>query len=347
MRKLSFVIAILLVLSMVLAACAPAAPTATAEPAGEEQTTGGNEAAAKYKLAAIFPGVINDADYNTLAYVGMTAVKTDLGVETAYSESVAVPDIDRVMREYVDGGYNIIWTHGGQFVNQTVELAKAFPNVVFIAEGDAPIENPPANLWMIDRNFHTGYYAIGALAGKISKTGKIAYIGGGTLPFSYAEVHAIQQALKDTNSPVELKMVWAGDFNDPTKARQVTDAMLGEGVDVLMASVNLGLVGLFESVKANGGDILVTAKYSDKSGMADDNYVGALLYDFKKPMTDIVSKIMAGETGGYYPLGFDTGVAIQSPLRNVDPEVQTFVDGIINDIKSGKIQVVKDTTPIE
>ena len=78
-------------------------------------------------MAAIFPGVITDNDYNTLAYVGMTEAQKTLGIEAVYSESVAVPDVDRVMREYIDAGYNIIWTHGGQFVTQTVELAKVFP----------------------------------------------------------------------------------------------------------------------------------------------------------------------------------------------------------------------------
>jgi hypothetical protein len=48
---------------------------------------------------------------------------------------------------------------------------------------------------------------------------------------------------------------------------------------------------------------------------------------------------MEGETGGYYPMGFETGVAVQMPLRNSSDDVA--------DVQSGKIEVVKDTTPIE
>jgi basic membrane protein A len=249
-----------------LAACAT--PTQAPAVSNPEPTT-----AAKLKFAAVFPGVITDADYNTLAYIGVQAVKADLGVDTAYSESVAVPDVDRVMREYIDQGYNVIWTHGGQFINATVTLAKAFPNVVFIGEGDAPVDNPPANLWIIDRNFHVGFYAVGHLAGLLTKTGKIGYIGGQTLPFSYAEVHAMQQALKDMNSTAELKTVWTGDFNDPTKARSVSDAMIADNVDVIVGSLNLGMFGVFESVKAAQTPILVTAKYTDKTSFAPKNYV--------------------------------------------------------------------------
>ncbi len=336
MRKIRFELFIVLILFALIAA--QCAPSATPAP----------EATGKvYKLAAIFPGVITDADYNTLAYVGISELQKATGIETAYSESVPVPDVDRVMREYIDGGYNIIWTHGGQFLTQTIELARQFPDVIFIGEGDAPVENSPANLWLIDRNFHVGFYGVGALAAKQTQTGKIGYLGGLALPFSYAEVHAVQQAIKDLGLDVEVKAVWAGDFNDPTKARQVADALIAEGCDVIMGSLNLGMFGLFEAVKASPTKVLVTAKYTDKSTYAPDNYMTSLLYDFAGPLKDIYAKIQAGETGGHYPLGFDTGVSLQTPLRNVSPEVQASMDTLLEDLRSGKIEVVKDTSEVK
>lgn len=336
MHKFRFVVIVLVLASMVLAACAPAAPAA---PAAE---------APAFKLAAIFPGVITDADYNAMAYLGIEAVKNEMGLETAYSESVAVPDVDRVMREYVDGGYNIIWTHGGQFVTQTIELAKSFPDVVFIAEGDDLPADLPANVWFVERNFHIGFYGIGALAARATTTGKIGYIGGLTLPFSYSEVHAIQQAIADSGKTVTFTPVWAGDFNDPSKARQVADTLIAEGYDVLIGALNLGMQGVFEAAKANtGSKILVTAKYSDKSQFAPDNYITSLLYDFSGPLKDIVAKVQAGEKGGYYPLGFDTGVKLQTPLTNVPDSVAAEMEAVIADLVSGKIQVVKDISEVK
>jgi len=339
MRKSAYLLVVVLtIFSVIVAACAPAAAPAPAAATQPAKT---------YKMAAIFPGVITDADYNTLAYVALTSLKSDLGIETAYSENVAVPDVDRVMREYIDLGHNIIWTHGGQFVNQTVELAKQFPEVTFIAEGDAPVKDPPANLWFITRNFHTGFYPVGVAAAMASKTGKIGYIGGQTLPFSYDEVPAIQQALQEQNLDVELKTVWAGDFNDPTKARQVADAMIAEDVDVIIGSLNLGMFGVFEAVKAAGKPVLVTAKYTDKTSYAPENYITSLLYDFSGPLKDIVQKVQNGEKGGIYPLGFATGVSVQSPLKNVPTDMQAKIDAIVKDIKDGKINVVNDITPIQ
>ncbi len=344
-RPFSMLIFLSLIVVLVIACAAPAAtPASTAVPQAAAPTSAPTKA---YKLAAILPGVITDADYNTLGYIAATAVQSDLGVKMAYSESVAVPDVERVMREYIDAGYNIIWTHGGQFISQTKNLAKQFPDVIFIGETDAPETDPPANLWVIDRNFQVGFYALGVLAAKQTKTGKIGYLGGQTLGFSYAEVRAIQQALKDVGSTATLKTVWAGDFNDPTKARQIADAMIAEDIDVIIGSLNLGMFGLFEAVKAASKPVLVTAKYTDKSSYAPKNVITSLLYDFAGPLKEIVTKIQADQKGGYYPLGFATGVKLQLPLKNVGEDVNAAAAKAIEDVKSGKIQVIKDNTPIK
>lgn len=333
-KQLCVVLVLLIVLSIVAAQCgAPATPEAPAP--------------SEFKFAAIFPGVITDADYNTLGYIGATAVQSDLGLEMAYSESVAVPDVERVMREYIDDGFNIIFTHGGQFVSQTKELAVEFPDVYFIGESDGPVEDAPPNFWVIDRNFHIGFYAIGALAAKQTQTGKIGYIGGLTLPFSYAEVHAMEQAIADLGLDVEIKPVWVGDFNDPTKARELTDAMIAEDVDVIVGSLNLGMFGLFEAVKGAPGDVWATAKYVDKSNYAPENYLTAVLYDWAGPLKEITQKIMGGETGGYYPLTFGTGFTLQLPLKNSSDEMNSEVEKIVADIEAGKIEVTKNTEAIE
>ncbi|MDR7402914.1 MAG: BMP family protein [Armatimonadota bacterium] len=317
--------------------------TAAVLPAGEL----GAAPAPRLRVAAVFPGVVTDADYNTLGFVALRSVASELGAEVAYSESVPVPDVERVMRGYIDLRFSVIWTHGGQFISQTEKLAREFPAVTFIGEADAPLQQPqPPNLWVIDRNFHIGFYPIGALAAMLTQTGKIAYVGGLTLPFSYSEVHAIRQALRDQRRQVEFKPVWVGDFNDPAKARQVTDALIAEGHDVIMGSLNLGMLGVFEAVKAAPRRVWVTAKYTDKLSFAPQHYVTSVLYDFAGPLRTIVRRISRGERSGYYPLGFDTGVALQFPLRNVPDPVAVAMRRLVADLVAGKITVVKDVTPV-
>ncbi len=295
---------------------------------------------AKYKLAAIFPGTIQDADYNTLGYLAITHVKTKYGIEIAYSERVSVPDSERIMKEYIALGYNIIWAHGGQFLAQVLKLAKEYPDVVFIGEADKPLESPPPNLWIIDRNFHTGFYVLGAIAALSTKTGKIGYIGGIDLPFSKAEVNAVLEAIKKYNPDAELIYVWVGDFNDPVKTRSLTESLIAQGVDFILSSVNLGNYGLFEAVKGvKDRKILVTVKYTDKSAFIPDHFVTSYIYDFGAALEYIVGKIMEGEKGGYYTMEFGKACYILLPLKNVPSEVEEEAKKIINEILEGKLVI--------
>jgi hypothetical protein len=56
---------------------------------------------------------------------------------------------------------------------------------------------------------------------------------------------------------------------------------------------------------------------------------------------------MDGETGGYYPMTFGTGFDVQLPLMNVPEELNSEIEQIVADVKSGEIEVVKNTEPIE
>lgn len=79
--------------SLVLGACQQAAPTTAPEPETIKETVVVEQTVKEtvvvevekqalgegYKLATIFPGVITDADYNTLGYLASTAVQKASG----------------------------------------------------------------------------------------------------------------------------------------------------------------------------------------------------------------------------------------------------------------------------
>jgi basic membrane protein A len=298
------------------------------------------------KIAAVFSGVTTDADYTFLGLQALQSAEKEFGAQTTFSESVAVPDAERVIREYVADGNTVVWTHGSQFYDATLKVAKESPGVTFIAEQDTQPADVPDNVWVLDRNFHLAFYPLGILAGAATKTGKIAYLGGATLPFSYSEVHAVQQALQDSGSSATLTPVWTGDFNDPAKAQQFTSQLIAGGNDVILGSLNLGMVGAFEAVKSEGGgSTRMTAKYTDKSKLAPDNYVTSVIYDFSVMLDEILTQVADGTTGGYLGMDYDKGVSVQEPA-NVDQSVVDQVDKAVEDLKSGAVEVERDVTPI-
>jgi basic membrane protein A len=305
---------------------------------------GGGDAEAP-RIAAVFSGVTTDADYTFLGLEALEAAEADFGAETTYSESVAVPDAERVLREYVADGFSVVWTHGSQFYDATVKVAAEAPDVTFIAEQDTEPADVPENVWVLDRNFHLAFYPLGVLASAASQSGRIAYLGGVTLPFSYSEVHAVEQALADTGSSATLSPVWTGDFNDPTRAQQFTSQLLADGNDVILTSLNLGAVGAFEAVGDAPAGVLMTAKYTDKSNLSAEHYLTSVIYDFSVMLDDILSSIEDGETGGYLGMSYDQGISLQTP-QNVDQAVIDQVNQVVEDLAAGDIEVERDVTPV-
>ena len=218
------------------------------------------------------------------------------------------------MKEYLADGYNVIWSHGSQYFEATSKLAKQNPDVTFIGEFDnKPKESVPSTRGSLDRNFHVAFYPIGVLAVATTKSGKIGYVGGLSLPFSYSE--ALNQALKDTASAT-VNPVWIGDFNDPAKAQQITTQLIGQGNDVIVGPLNLGMVGAFQATKGKAADVRVTAKYTDKSQFDPEHYATSTIYDFTQAAGRDADQDRGRDHLGLLPRwALDSGVSIQ-PLKN-------------------------------
>jgi basic membrane protein A len=168
----------------------------------------------------IFPGTVQDADFNAVGYFGMLEVKKQFGVEVAFSENVSVADAERVAREYISAGYGILAFHGGQFVTVSRKLAPQFKEVVFIMQSTGPIPDLPPNVWNIGRKWYRGFYPLGVLAALTTRANKVGFIAGIRLPDFTAQINSVQQALKEHNPKATLVYTFTGDQNDPVKARQ-------------------------------------------------------------------------------------------------------------------------------
>src|SRR5688500_15286946 len=108
---------------------------------GADAGAGGGDGEAP-RIAAVFSGVTTDADYTFLGLEALEAAEADFGAETTYSESVAVPDAERVLREYVADGYTVVWTHGSQFYDATIAVAAEAPDVTRSEEHTSELQSP-------------------------------------------------------------------------------------------------------------------------------------------------------------------------------------------------------------
>lgn len=299
----------------------------------------------KDQMAIVMPGELDDQDYNHLAFVTGEEIKNTYNLSIQYIENIDVPSLPKEMDDLSRQGVKIIWLHGSQYDAQAYQLAAKYPKISFIIEGDIQPDILPDNLSFIDRNFQKGMYVLGRLAAMQSRTGKVGYICGLNLPFSYIELHAIMQAIHDSGQDIKVYPVWTGDFNNPGVARQETAKLLDSGVDVVIGSLNGGMAGLVDEMNKYGGDTWFTAKYTDKSALSTDHYTTSLLLDFTFPIKSIVSAIQQGNRNSVYEMDFSHGLDIQLPVRLVNPTVNQEIKDIIADLEAGKIEVDKNSQP--
>jgi basic membrane protein A and related proteins len=309
-----------------------------------------SSSAKKTKLALIMSGPADDEDYEALGVQTLGAIGTAFGLTTSYAENVNPADLGTSVSEYVNEGYSIIWTHGAEFAsevglatNQT-GVASQFPNVEFIVESDTP---PPAsqlrpNVWVINRNYIPGMFAMGVIAALSTNSGTIAYLGASKLPFSLAEANAIILAAHDYNSTVKVLREWDGDFFDVVLASTATHALVGQGADVIVNSLNLGYFGIVDVI--NNTHVLVTAKYTNKISAAPNNQISSLIFNFTAPLSHIYSQIKGGTNTGEYTLKFGVDNYVSFPLTNVPASVNTKVQSVVSQLESGAITVGFNTT---
>ncbi len=292
-------------------------------------------AAARKKLAMILPGSIQDADFNTVGYLALQELAKTYDLQVSHSESVAVADAERVVREYITAGYDIILIHGSQYPTIVKKLAPLFPKVPFIYNTSGRVPDTPPNVWVLGRRWYQGFYVLGALAALTTKTNKVGFMGGVRVPDVIASTNAVQQAVKEYNPKAQFIYTHIGDFNDPVKARPATEAQINAGVDVIVCFINLGLYGVVEAVKAQPKPVLMTTFITEKWDLAPKNFAVSLLANYATPYKEIVGRILKGETTGYYEMRPGSGFEL-SDIRNVPPDVAAKATAIFAEVVAGK-----------
>ena len=102
-------------------------------PEGSAETRGAKNPDVYVKVALVCGGAVNDGGWNASAYEGLQRIEETLGVETAYTEKVAVAEMPQVIRTYARQGFDLIFGHGAEFGEPMSTVAPEFPETTFVA----------------------------------------------------------------------------------------------------------------------------------------------------------------------------------------------------------------------
>lgn len=290
-------------------------------------------------VVAIFPGVVADKDFNELGLKALFKARERLGVRVDYAQGVPPENAERIMRARIEAGCDVVWGHGGQFTPAILSLCKEYPQVAFIAESEIPLPGACSNVHVIGREYHKGFYVLGALAAKVTRSNLIGYIGGLHQPFSRAQVNAALSAIRAYNPQATLRHVNVGDFNDPMHARQAAQEFIEEGCDVILSGLNMGNFGVIEAVNDSPNRVFFTTVYASKEEFSPGSFLTADLFDFTEPLIQALSRIARGMPGGFAPMAWKEGGARYTlfPIANVPAEIDAQMRALARDIEEGRV----------
>jgi basic membrane lipoprotein Med (substrate-binding protein (PBP1-ABC) superfamily) len=319
-----------------------------ASDSGSGSTTGtsSNPAASNegsdFKVALLTPGPVSDNGWSALAYQGLQEIKTQMGAEVQNQEA-AGSKIRDAMRTYAQNGFNLVFGHGFEYNEFGVDVAKDFPNTVFVSSsGGKTAPNAGAFRFYLEQ----GCYLAGMMAAKMSKTGVIGSVAVQNYPSIVSTLKAYEAGAKAANPNIKIiPTVYFGTEGDVAKAKQATESVLAQKADFVIHQANAAVSGVFEACKEHGAYAFGTNadQNADESGVV----VASATIVAGPAFLDLAKQVKAKTYKGSVQLfGMDKGaidfVINPSFKDKVPADLQKMLADAKENIKSGKLVVPKD-----
>jgi basic membrane protein A and related proteins len=295
----------------------------------------GANAADKPKIGFIYVGPVGDMGWSYQHDQGRKAVAEKFGdaVETTFVESVPEgADAERVIRQMAASGVDMIFTTSFGYMNATEKVAKQFPKVKF---EHATGYKRSANLATYSSRFYEGRAVLGTIAGLMTKTNKIGYVASFPIPEVIRGINSAITAARKVNPEATMSVVWANTWYDPGKEAAAAQALLDQGVDVLMQHTDspaplqaASQRGLWAFGQAS--DMRTFAPEYQATAIVD--YWGAYYISRVQALLDGTWK--SEDTWG----GFAADMVHMAPYSDkLPPEVIAAAEQVKADITSGKL----------
>lgn len=187
----------------------------------------------KLKAGWVYVGPIGDHGWTFRHDVGRREVEEALGerVATSYVENVSEgPDAERVIRQLAATGHGIVFATSFGFMNAVIRVARQFPQVKF---EHATGYKTADNVAVYNARFHEGRTVIGTIAGRMSRSGIVGYVGSFPIPEVVMGINAFTLAMRRVRPDARVRVVWVDSWYDPPKEADAAKALIDQGADII------------------------------------------------------------------------------------------------------------------
>ena len=197
-------------------------------------------------VAMICDSSISDGGWGMACYNAMIAAAENAGWETMYSDSIAQSAYYDTIVSYCDLDVDMIYAPGNQYTDAVLQAAEEYPDIAFAllnGGADTPEKAANGNVSSLLPNATQIGWIAGALAGLMSESGTIAFIGGMELDTTLAKYAGYGEAAayvaeQNGKSITLLDPVYSGDFSASDKGIEFAKAMIDQGADVFFGDAS-------------------------------------------------------------------------------------------------------------
>ncbi|HUT14974.1 MAG TPA: BMP family ABC transporter substrate-binding protein, partial [Anaerolineae bacterium] len=178
-NRLWVLVTLAIAVALLAAACQPAAtPTLTPKPTPVPEKP--TPVPQKMKVAFVYVAPIGDLGWTWAHEQARLVVENELGIETAFIENVPEgPDAERVIRDFVTKGYDIVFATSFGFMDHMLTVAEEFPDKYF--EHCSGYKTADNMATYFGRMYQPRFLS-GLVAGKATTANKIGYVAAFPIP---------------------------------------------------------------------------------------------------------------------------------------------------------------------
>jgi len=266
-RSLVVFAAVLLGVGLALAGCAKKeAPKAAAEK--------------KLKAGFVYVGPVGDYGWTNAHDVGRKFAMSKLPwLETVFVESVPEADSARIIDRLVqEEKCDVVLTTSFGYMDDTVKAGAKYPNQLFLH--CSGFKNAK-NVGTYFAELYQMYYLNGLMAGALTKSNKIGYVGAFPTPEVVRHIDAYALGVKAANPRARVQVRWIFAWYDPAKAKEAAEALVADGVDALAFTEDSpSVIEVGQDHTKKGRQVYTFSHYSPMQQFGVDSVVSGQLVDW-------------------------------------------------------------------
>lgn len=304
------------------------------------------------KVGLVFDvGGRGDKSFNDASFAGLEKARQELGIEFEYIEPPGEgADREAALRQLASQpDIDLIFGVGFIFSHDITEIAKEFPEKKFACidySADTSVAMPD-NLSGIAFEEEKGSFLVGAIAGLVTKTGKIGFVGGMESPIIKKFERGYTNGARYVKPDIQVEVGYVGltpeAFKNPAKAKELALGQYSKGVDIVYQASGASGLGVFEAARQEKKFVIGTDQNQEAEvpGYVLTSMIKAVDQSVFKTISDVKNNTFKGGKVNVYGVAdHDTDYIYNDNNKQLIPDnVREKVEETRQKIKSGEIKI--------